>query len=238
MADMLISLGQIALLEEDNAEARRCYEQARSISHDLGDHVGLAAALEGMGTSALAIGHFGEARRYLREALQNTSDRILPRILSILVGVGELFLQTGKRARGIELLAFALHHSAGEQDTKERAQQLLTRYQATEVVQHSSPELDFEAVITALLNELQPPEERPLTHHMPHAGETLIEPLSERELVVLTLIADGLSNREIAGKLYLSVATVKWYLTHIYSKLGVQSRTLAIVRARQLNLLP
>ena len=62
--------------------------------------------------------------------------------------------------------------------------------------------------------------------------------LSERELEVLKLIAGGLSNREIADQLFLSVATVKWYLTHIYSKLGVQGRALAITRARELNLLP
>src|SRR5262249_11974482 len=129
MADLLISLGQIALLEGDNAEARRCYEQARTLSHDLGDHPVLAAALEGMGNIALPLGHFAEAHRYLREALQTSTNQILPRILSIMVGVGELFLQTGKRARGIDLLAFALHHSASEQDAKERAQYLLTRYQ-------------------------------------------------------------------------------------------------------------
>ena len=73
---------------------------------------------------------------------------------------------------------------------------------------------------------------------MPQAGETLIEPLSELELDVLKLLADERSDREIADQLFLSVATVKWYLTHLYSKLGVQNRTLAILRARQLNLLP
>jgi LuxR family maltose regulon positive regulatory protein len=73
---------------------------------------------------------------------------------------------------------------------------------------------------------------------MPQADETLIEPLSERELEVLNLLADERSDREIADQLFLSVATVKWYLTHVYSKLGVQNRTLAILRARQLNLLP
>jgi ATP/maltotriose-dependent transcriptional regulator MalT len=55
---------------------------------------------------------------------------------------------------------------------------------------------------------------------------------------VLNLLADERSDREIADQLFLSVATVKWYLTHVYSKLGVQNRTLAILRARQLNLLP
>jgi LuxR family maltose regulon positive regulatory protein len=50
--------------------------------------------------------------------------------------------------------------------------------------------------------------------------------------------AANVANMEIADQLFLSVATVKWYLTHIYSKIGVESRTLAIARARQLNLLP
>jgi LuxR family maltose regulon positive regulatory protein len=62
--------------------------------------------------------------------------------------------------------------------------------------------------------------------------------LSERELEVLKLLAEERSDHEIADELFLPVATVKWYLTHVYSKLGVQNRTLAILRARQLNLLP
>jgi predicted ATPase/DNA-binding CsgD family transcriptional regulator/transcriptional regulator with XRE-family HTH domain len=239
MADTLASLGRIALLEGDNAVARRCYEQARNISHDLGDHVGLAAALEGMGNSARAMGHYGGARRYFREALQIVSDRMLSRIPSIFVGIGELFLETGKRAPGIKLLALAPRHPAVDQDTKDRAQRLLNRYEAaTEAAQPVSTAADFNAVISALLDELINAEDRTLTRLMPQADETLIEPLSERELEVLKMLADERSDREIADQLFLSVATVKWYLTHLYSKLGVQNRTLAILRARQLNLLP
>ncbi len=156
----------------------------------------------------------------------------------ILIGIGELFLQTGKQARGIELLTFALHHQASDYHTKERAQRLLTRYQASEAMQQTSTKADFDAVTTALLDELNISEDQPLTSRTPQVGWTLIEPLSERELEVLILIADERSNREIADQLFLSVATVKWYLTHIYSKLGVQNRTLATIRARQLNLLP
>jgi predicted ATPase/DNA-binding NarL/FixJ family response regulator len=239
MADTLTSLGRIALLEGDNAEAKRCYEQAQTIFHGLGDNVGLATALEGMGNSARTMGHYGEARRYLREALQLSSQDMASLTPSIYIGIGELFLQTGQRARGIELLALALHHPVSDQDTKDRAQRLLTRYQTTEeAARQTSTKEDFEAVTTALLDGLLISEDKTLTSQTPQAGEILVEPLSERELAVLTLIADGLSNREIADKLFLSVATVKWYLTHLYSKLGVQSRTLAIMRARQLNLLP
>ncbi|MCA9872149.1 MAG: hypothetical protein KC441_00780, partial [Anaerolineales bacterium] len=65
----------------------------------------------------------------------------------------------------------------------------------------------------------------------------LVEPLSERELEVLQLVAAGLSNREIAGRLYLALPTVKGHNRNIYSKLQVNRRTEAVARARELGLL-
>jgi LuxR family maltose regulon positive regulatory protein len=66
----------------------------------------------------------------------------------------------------------------------------------------------------------------------------LIEPLSDRELEVLQRIAEGLTNREIADRLYLSLNTVKVHTRNIYGKLGVKSRTQAVARARELAVLP
>lgn len=68
-------------------------------------------------------------------------------------------------------------------------------------------------------------------------SQPLIEPLSERELEVLDLIAGGYANREIAGRLFIATGTVKRHINHIYGKLGVSSRTQAIAKARQLGLL-
>ncbi len=65
---------------------------------------------------------------------------------------------------------------------------------------------------------------------------TLQEPLSEREIEVLALVADGFSNREIADRLVITVATVKKHLEHIYTRLDVHNRTSAIARARTLKL--
>jgi LuxR family transcriptional regulator, maltose regulon positive regulatory protein len=63
------------------------------------------------------------------------------------------------------------------------------------------------------------------------------EPLSERELEVLRLIAEGLSNKAIAKRLELAPSTVKWYVNELFGKLEVRSRTQAIARATALNLL-
>jgi LuxR family maltose regulon positive regulatory protein len=65
----------------------------------------------------------------------------------------------------------------------------------------------------------------------------LVEPLSERELEVLRLVAAGLSNREIAGKLILSLGTIKTHIHNIYGKLDVRNRAQAVDRARELDLL-
>ncbi len=69
------------------------------------------------------------------------------------------------------------------------------------------------------------------------AGSRLAEPLSGRELEVLALIARGLTNQEIALRLYLSLHTVKAHARSIYAKLGVSSRTQAVARGRALGYL-
>jgi LuxR family transcriptional regulator, maltose regulon positive regulatory protein len=70
------------------------------------------------------------------------------------------------------------------------------------------------------------------------AVQPLPDPLSERELEVLQLVAAGKTNREISGQLFVTVDTVKKHLTHIFVKLGVSSRTQAVARVRELGLIP
>jgi predicted ATPase/DNA-binding CsgD family transcriptional regulator len=68
-------------------------------------------------------------------------------------------------------------------------------------------------------------------------AETLPVPLNERELEVLRLISDGLSNHEIAERLVIARSTVKWHINNLFGKLGVHSRTRAVAQAKELGLL-
>lgn len=67
--------------------------------------------------------------------------------------------------------------------------------------------------------------------------QNLVEPLSERELEILWLVAAGHKNKEIAGELVISLNTVLYHTKNLYGKLGVNKRTLAIAKARELGLL-
>lgn len=71
----------------------------------------------------------------------------------------------------------------------------------------------------------------------PRANDALAEPLSERELEILQIVATGASNKEIAAQLYIAEGTVKNHVTSILGKLGVRDRTQAALKAHELGLI-
>jgi LuxR family maltose regulon positive regulatory protein len=82
------------------------------------------------------------------------------------------------------------------------------------------------------------PSGRPSTPGVDHRQRPVNDALTTREHEVLELIAGGLSNRDIAARLFVATSTVKSYTNNIYRKLCVESRTQAIAEARALHLLP
>lgn len=108
----------------------------------------------------------------------------------------------------------------------------------------------IEAGASGYLLKDAPPEELLAAVRLAAAGESALAPavssrlaaadgagqrLTAREAEVLTLVAEGRSNREIGRALFLSEATVKSHLVHIFTKLDVGSRTAAVARARELG---
>ncbi|MFJ9442974.1 response regulator [Kitasatospora sp. NPDC101235] len=111
----------------------------------------------------------------------------------------------------------------------------------------------LEAGATGYLLKDAPPEELAQAVRAAAAGRSALAPsvadrllermrtpaaaLSARETEVLGLVADGLTNQQVSQRLHLSQATVKSHLVHIYTKLGVDSRTAAVREARQQGLI-
>ncbi|MBN1978693.1 MAG: AAA family ATPase [Anaerolineae bacterium] len=90
------------------------------------------------------------------------------------------------------------------------------------------------AYVTGLLGAFSPSAHASITSY----AQPLAEPLTERELEVLHLIAEGLTNPEIAQHLFISLPTVKSHARNIYGKLGVHRRRQAVAQARALGILP
>jgi len=91
--------------------------------------------------------------------------------------------------------------------------------------------------IGTLLAAFEAEKQQSKNSSSPPPAQPLLEPLSRRELEVLRLVAQGLSNQEISERLFLALGTVKGHNQKIFGKLGVQRRTEAIARARELGLL-
>jgi ATP/maltotriose-dependent transcriptional regulator MalT len=89
------------------------------------------------------------------------------------------------------------------------------------------------AVFESPLTGAEPPA---AAQHAQATGQPLAEHLTRREREVLSLLAEGFSNREIAARLFIAPSTVKWYVHSILRKLEVDSRTKAVARGRELHL--
>ena len=165
---------------------------------------------------------FNKMRRYQRRHIET------------LVLLSLAYDQKGDTDQATQILgnALSLAELEGYQrifiDEGEPMAQLL--YQA--VTRHISPVYAGKLLKTLV-------EESPTTTSRKETpSQDLIEPLSKRELEVLGLIAQGLSNEEIAGQLYISLSTIKGHTSNIYGKLNVNNRTQAVSQARRLGLIP
>ena len=98
-----------------------------------------------------------------------------------------------------------------------------------------TPYLD--RVLTAFPLQSQTPTNLPKRTAKQTPVQPLLESLSEREMQVLHLLAQGASNLEIAQELVIVIDTVKRHVSHIFSKLDVQNRVQAVRRAQELGLL-
>src|SRR2546423_98080 len=220
-------LAQAAAREHDYTLTRNLAAQSLEIAriiHDSGSLIlcleELADVVAGQGVPAWAARLWGAAEHF-REA----SHTMLPLVVRL------------SRARQIEQAQGLL----GEQIFAEG--QTEGRSMTAEQAIAASPTLDRTSKAQRPAqgrpqgNHEGPPHTTPPSLPLRQVVQPLLDPLSQRELEVLQLLAGGASNQEIAMALVVTPGTVKLHVSHILSKLGVKSRTRAILRARDLGLL-
>ncbi|MCB0082785.1 MAG: tetratricopeptide repeat protein, partial [Caldilineaceae bacterium] len=244
-SQLLASMGKLALHTGHLAGARLTYEECLAISRQSGAHVVTAQALIGLGRAAMGLGEEAEARRHLFDALQEAINiGFAPLLLECITAAAELFSTDGDFIYAAHVAALVKNHAASTAETRACANKLLAQARPEVAVEtfalaaERAHDNKLEAVASKLANKLARSHEV-AAHSNRHdsLASSLIEPLSERELEVLRLVAAGKSNRQIGSELYLALGTVKAHLNHIFQKLAVQSRTEAVVRAMDLDLL-
>lgn len=177
----------------------------------------------------LRTGKSADTRQMLHRLSEFTESYGLNRwLITCKVLLALAYAQEKNQTQAIDALSQAVLMAAPQQYLRAFIDEGAGLYSLLAPVHDLSPEF-VDAITTALKDQRTPGDE----HHL----QPIVEPLSQREMEVLNLIAQGCSNRKIAENLVITVGTVKQHLNHIYRKLDVRSRTQAIAKANQLDLL-
>jgi predicted ATPase/DNA-binding CsgD family transcriptional regulator len=205
----------------------------------------------GLMVLACGLGDIETAQRYNQEALQfYYSAKMDTDMLATMPVSAVILTYKGEKELAVRLLGRAYTHRKAMKHWLQDWP-LLIRLQddlQAEFGQDVYTELwaegsaaDIRTMVTNVLDIYR--KDQGLGEHAPTedervwlANQLLVEPLSLRELEVLQSLVNGYSNREIAEQLFVGVSTVKKHITHIYGKLGIKSRTKAILQAKKLNL--
>ena len=230
----LATLGLLASMEEDYHEGINLCQQVLRVKR-LGWTTDLASW--GLSIAACGLGDYEQAASSLSEAfnfLVNIQGVI--GVLASLPIFAIILVHRDRPVRAVELLALAFTHPVHGAGWMEKWP-LLTRLQAdleaalgTETYVRAyerGSQLDLMMTFGACRAQMIDQPHQPM----------LLDSLTERELEILRLVAEGLTDKAVAESLTLAVGTVKWYMHEIRSKLGVNNRVAAINRARELGLL-
>lgn len=206
------------------AEAAEAYQRARAAGEAIEQRAIAVEAHAGLARLALARGATAEARAHLPHLRVDPDSRDLGGALEpfrIHWTCYQVLRAAGAAdARAVLLAAHARLRAQVESITSEHLRACILSIPVhRDIIQASEREAG-----------------RAATASEPRAE--LVEHLSAREREVLQLVASGLSNQDIARRLFISVNTVKRHLSNVFGKLSVRSRTQALARARQLGLLP
>ena len=241
-------LGIVYIRTDAYPEARRVLQESLKICQEVGDMGGVAFSLGQLGDIAARQQEHARAQQYFFEAVKIIYDTKQELFLYWqLFELGESFQRAGENEQAAQIFAFILNKTV-DQEAQEyirphleglRAEMAPDIYERATLTGENT---DLDALIRDLGARFTPPNvpalSEPVSPGRLITGEgNLIEPLSARELEVLTLIAVGLSNKQIALKMVVTVGTVKKHINNIFGKLQVNSRTQAVAKARESGIL-
>jgi len=227
----LNGLGWVWLELGQLTEAVAAYEESSALLREIGQHGQALAPSSGLARVALI-------RENLTQA-QECVDKILEELRGQAPGSEVDLFQ-------IYLTCYHVLHAAQNphaEEVLETARNLLQEQAARindEALRHSflhnvPSHRQIEAEFAALTGEPSAGKGASAQANTPVAG--LIESLTPQELTIVRLLAEGLTNQQIAERLFITVGTVKFHTHSIYGKLGVENRTGAVARARDLKVI-
>ncbi|MEO8391605.1 MAG: LuxR C-terminal-related transcriptional regulator [Chloroflexota bacterium] len=243
-----LSLGETAYAQRAYAEAQHYFQECTLLAYESGSPKKIVWTGGSAARTAARLGEIGEAQKQFLEILriaQEAEDEGL--MLSAAGNIAVLMASVGKRERAIEILVLvigAVDNVGGYGQGHEALRAELQTALAPEVYAAAwerGTKLEIKALVAELAAELSQPREawKASERRNPQAVLQTARPdaLTTREREILSLMADGFSNGEIAARLVLTTGTVKWYVNRIFSKLDATSRTQAVARARAQGLL-
>ena len=236
-----IMIGLMSCIQADYVTAKRIFKEIKAnesvdypISFDPKVDLGFAIIAMGQGEYEVAQRHLQDGMTFAFDSQQFIATSWYLSVANILMA------HESKLEQAVELLGLAYHYAPNTIGWLDKWS-LLSRVRADLEAElgldgfasawERGKNSDLDTIVQQVLSWLN--EDSPESET---ANQRLIEPLTPRELEVLQLIVSGLDNQEISQKLYIAVPTVKKHINRIFSKLGVDSRAKAIVRARELHL--
>jgi LuxR family maltose regulon positive regulatory protein len=244
-------LGGVYYMRQDIPNTLKSMREASQLGERAGNIHLAVAALNAVGDVQKQQGKLEEAEKTLYQAMQlgsGPSGQPLPITAGVHLNLAELCLAQKDFVSARQYALFGLEMSEKIVNTEGQ----ILCYLVLAQVEH------FEGNHHEAQANLEKAKRLAATHQLPSGREEqiracekvifsvpsrgvdqgeLIDPLSERELEILQLFAEGLSNQEIADKLIISLGTVKAHSSNIYRKLDVRNRAQAVIAAREMNLL-
>lgn len=244
------SLGQALSTLKRYAEAEHYYQLSEAICHRIGDISGVIDIIHKSADAALAQSHYDRAETLLMNGFKTAlKHRVYPNGFTYLLDTFVQLREAQKRhAEAAEYLSTLIESALVQKGWRApEVDRLRVRLRALKAIltpadydaaMQRGTSADLIEKVAELLNQYsQNQSTQTASDHKQNTTRAVLrEPLTEREIEILRLIAAGKSNRQIADLLTLSLGTIKTHAHNIYGKLGAVNRTEATLRAQDLDL--